>query len=201
MGCLEYNETLSLEENVKKLIPSLLKFITLADEGERLDGYIIEIKGEKYCSNVSSFASTVKQTLEIIASHDPSGINIMKFKGISSSSWYFSFCNAPIFVTTFAPFYTSSHCRYMHSIPELANTCYILLQPEISFLHNNVGEDTPHTNWENPQSIRDRIRCSFRKHQREYYIPPTNRSPIAEMIVLHPNSTKEEFIPIKLWEA
>jgi FPC/CPF motif-containing protein YcgG len=198
-GCLEFDEIQSLAENVKKLIPSLLKFVTLADEGEKLDGYIIEIKGKKYCSDVTSFASTVRQTLEMISIYDPSGINVMKLKGISSPAWYYSFCNIPIFVTTFAPFYSSSHCRYMHSIPELTDICYILLQPEVSFFRHNIGADTPHTNWEDPQTMRDRIRCNFRQHQRGYFIPSTNRYPVAEMVVLHPKTTQESFLPIQFW--
>jgi FPC/CPF motif-containing protein YcgG len=199
-GCREFDQSLSLKENVEKLIPSLLKFVTLADETEKLDGYIIEIKGSNYCSDVSTFASTVRQTLEIISSYDPSGINVMKLKGISSPSWYYSFCNIPIFITTFAPFYPQSHCRYMHSIPELTDVCYILLQPEVSFFRHDIGADTPETNWENPQTMRDRVRCSFRHHQRGYFIPSTNRYPVAEMVVLHPKTTQENYFPIKFWK-
>jgi FPC/CPF motif-containing protein YcgG len=201
-GCLDFDGTQTLETNIQRLVPSLMKFVTLADEGEKLDGFIIEIKGRDYCSDVTSFASTVKQTLEIIARHDPSGLNVMKMKGISSPSWYYSFCTVPLFVTTFAPFYSQSHCRYMHThtLPDLADVCYILLQPEISFHHHKIGSDTPHTNWESPQTIRDQIRCNFRKNQRGYYVPPTNQYPIAEMIVLHPNSTQDKTIPIRLWD-
>lgn len=199
-GCVEYDEERTLKENIQTLIPSLIKFVTLADDGEKLDGYVIEIKEKSLFQDVESFTKTVKQTLEIISEADPVGLNVMKLKSISSSSWYFSFCNVPIFVTTFAPFYSSSHCRYTHSIPELENICYILLQPEISFLQNNIGSDLPTTNWDNPESIRDRIRCNFKKHGRGYYIPPTNRYPVAEMIVLDPHSNDEKFEPIKLWK-
>jgi FPC/CPF motif-containing protein YcgG len=199
-GCLDFDETQTLSTNVQNMVPALMKFVTLADEGMKLDGFLIEIKGKDYCSDVTSFASTVKQTLEIISANDPSGLNVMKLKGISSSSWYYSFCTVPLFVTTFAPFYSQSHCRYMHSLSELGNVCYLLLQPEISFYHHKIGSDTPHTNWESPQTIRDQIRLNFRKNQRGYFIPPTNRYAIAEMIVIHPQSTHEKNIPIKLWD-
>lgn len=199
-GCLDFNEDLSLSENIQKLIPSILKFITLADEGEKLDGYVIEIKGSKYCKDLTSFTATVRQTLEYISKYDPIGLDVMKMKSISSSSWYYSLCNVPIFITTFAPFYSKNNCRYMHSIEELSDYCYILLQPEISFLRHNIGNDTPKTNWDNPETIRDKIRVNFRNHSRGYFIPPTISYPISEMIVIHPDSNENSGCPIKIYD-
>eukprot|EP00732_Lithocolla_globosa_P003890 Lithocolla_globosa_v1_NODE_3316_length_1702_cov_21.956891.p1 type:complete len:360 gc:universal NODE_3316_length_1702_cov_21.956891:1623-544(-) len=62
--------------------------------------------------------------------------------------------------------------------------CFILFQPYHSFLFNDVGEDTPETNWEKPVTMRDRIRCEYKKAGQEYFIPEhVNSFPIARQIV------------------
>jgi hypothetical protein len=83
--------------------------------------------------------------------------------------WYFEFGGESIFVTTFAPCYKSDSSRYCfledNGDP---SSCFILLQPELSFAKKNIGEETPDTNWDDPQTIRDKIRCEFKKHGRSY---------------------------------
>jgi len=60
---------------------------------------------------------------------------------------------------------------------------FVLLQPEYSFLHHDLPYDTPHTEWEAPRTIRDRIRVSFRDAGQGYVVPPTVRYPPAHHIV------------------
>ena len=60
---------------------------------------------------------------------------------------------------------------------------FVLLQPEYSFLHHDLPYDTPHTEWEAPRTIRDRIRVSFRDAGQEYVVPPTVRYPTAHHVV------------------
>lgn len=49
----------------------------------------------------------------------------------------------------------------------------MLLQPEYSFAWHDIGNDAPDTQWNNPQTMRDKIRVEFKKAGRPYEIPPT----------------------------
>jgi hypothetical protein len=57
------------------------------------------------------------------------------------------------------------------------------MQPEYAFAWRNLEADTPHTNWTNPQTTRDKIRCEFKNNGREYTIPNTIYNPMAHDIV------------------
>ena len=75
-----------------------------------------------------------------------------------------------------------------------------------SFAIHDIGKDTPHTNWECPVTIRDKIRVAYKENDRSYYIRDTIVYPAAHDIVkpLHegageiiewwkdPDSTEEE---------
>jgi hypothetical protein len=109
----------------------------------------------------------------------------MKKSYVGKRGWYFEFNNEPIFITTFAPFYPSSSSRYLsrstfnlltfirYAFGIDEESSFVLLQPEYSFTWRDIGEDTPHTEWNNPKTMRDKIRCEFKKHGRMYEIPPT----------------------------
>jgi hypothetical protein len=128
----------------------------------------------------------------------------------SSTRWHFRFLGEPFFVTCFAPCYPSrGHARYMFTeeaearvrrhedeasdndadaaamscLREFKSKCYILLQPELSFLVRNLSADTPHTEWDAPRTERDRIRVAFRRAQRGYLIPSQVAYPSAYHIV------------------
>lgn len=64
-----------------------------------------------------------------------------------------------------------------------SDSCFILLQPEVSFARHGIGPDNPSTNWEKPQTIRDKIRVSFRDKEQSYHIPSTLRYPVAATFV------------------
>lgn len=183
---------MTLEQNVLSIIPSLTKFVTISEQNEsHLDGYLIEIKGAEFSASIEKFSNTVNTILNIISRNDPSSINCMSMKSIHSSTWYFSFCNVPLFITTFAPFYSSMHCRHMLCNEGNKDSCYILLQPESSFLHHGINLDTPLTNWDHPQTFRDKIRVNFKKHNQEYFIPVSNQYPVAATFIQHPSNTSE----------
>ena len=103
--------------------------------------------------------------------------------GFSSPAWCFEFSGETFFVTAFAPCFPSNHARYMFANEENRESCFILFQPEVSFLHHNLSPDTPHTNWEDPKTERERIRVAFKEAGREYFIPPTISYPTAHYIV------------------
>jgi len=98
---------------------------------------------------------------------------------VGKRGWYFEYLNEPIFVTTFSPSYPSDNARYAYG----CSSGFVLLQPEFSFAWKDIGNDTPDTNWDNPQTVRDKIRCEFKKHGQLYDIPPTIYYPTAAGIV------------------
>jgi hypothetical protein len=61
--------------------------------------------------------------------------------------------------------------------------CQIKFQPEISFAFHNLPNDTPHTNWDEPRTVRDKIRANFRQNNREYLIRDTIRYPMCHDMI------------------
>jgi len=182
-GSAEFNPGCPLDINIERSLPMMLQFLERGEE-EGLDAFIFEIRGRgKYFSNLEAFGKTVREVLATISKHDPKGRHCMMQKHIADSGWFFQFNGKPIFVTTFAPFYPESSSRFM--FPEDCNkdSCFILLQPEYSFLNKNLENDSPDTNWDNPTTVRDRIRVNFRSKGRGYEIPKTVRYPPALHIV------------------
>ena len=107
---------------------------------------------------------------------DPSG-NYMGKQYIDQPSWTFFFLLQPLFITTFAPCYPSCSSRFSFG----ADGSYVLLQPNESFARHDIPSDTPHTNWLNPVTVRDKIRVRFRDAGRPYTI--THRRPLVYDIV------------------
>lgn len=70
-----------------------------------------------------------------------------------------------------------------HLLHDFSDRCFVLFQPELAFLRHNLSADTPHTNWDEPRTERDRIRAAFRRADREYVIPHTVAYPTAHFIV------------------
>ena len=98
---------------------------------------------------------------------------------LSKVGWSFEFNGVPIFVTTFAPCYPSNHARFVFGATE----AFVLFQPMYSFAIHDIGDDTPHTNWDNPVTVRDKIRVAFKENNRAYYIRDTIYYPAAHDIV------------------
>lgn len=140
----------------------------------------------KYSNNVSALAALVRIALKVLSNNDPTGLRCMNMKSIGSSRWYFSFCSVPFFITTFSSCYGSSSSRFVFANEKTKHSCFILFQPEISFLRHNLDFDTPGdaTRWQNPITPRDKIRVNFRKHGREYHIPATTKKCTSHHIVL-----------------
>jgi hypothetical protein len=113
-----------------------------------------------------------QRLLRFLSDHDPAKRHCMSVSPsrIGQPSWVFEFDRVTFFITTFTPHYPSSHPRYAHGAKRF---CHILFQPELSFLRHALPDDTPDTNWTQPTTVRDKIRCAFREHGREYPIRPT----------------------------
>lgn len=139
---------------------------------------------------------------------------------VSSTRWHFDFLGETFFVTTFAPCYDEHHPRYMFTheaatataavgeghdeqLAALPRKCYVLLQPELSFLRRHLSPDTPHTNWDTPHTERDRIRCAFRDAQRPFPVPATIAYPAAHFLVMPADamSLTAGGAPVRWWDA
>jgi hypothetical protein len=194
-GSCEYERDKSLTQNIVRNVPALCKFASIVeDNNQTLDGFLIEIRGIAYSDTVASFAATVRTALAVLSQHDPSGLDPMQMLSINTSSWNFSFDMVPMFVTTFAPCYPPSSARYLHLTESASDSCFILLQPEVSFLRHGIGPDQPVTNWEKPHTIRDKIRANFRDKQKSYHIPSSLNYPVAATFV-HSEDGKSNSVP------
>ncbi|CAE7566387.1 unnamed protein product [Symbiodinium natans] len=196
-ACGAESEEAILAVNVALCLPRLLRFCLMVKQGAALDGFVFEVRGACYCSDLGSFALTVRRVLMGISAGDPSGTDCFN-AGIDRRGWYFQFAREPFFVTTFAPCYGSSHPRYQYN--QHSESCFILLQPEESFLRHDLPPDKPRsaTNWEQPVDVRDRIRANFRRHGREYRIPETTSYPPADFIVAPMDALHDS--PVQFWE-
>ena len=109
-------------------------------------------------------------------------------------SWVFEFNGVTFFITTFAPFYPDSNSRYSFKSPD----CYILFQPELSFALHDLPNDTAHTNWDRPVTVRDKIRVAFRDAGRAYEPPMKVNEPMVYEIVKRVHPQDEIF---KWWNS
>jgi hypothetical protein len=144
----------------------------------KLDGYLFHVSGKKYGTDLNVFAETFNHILKTLAINDPKKRDCMKYR-IDSPGWVFEFCKITFFISTFLPIYQENHSRYTHGI----NECFILFQPEISFLNKNIPFDTPDTNWADPKTVRDKIRVAFKNAGKKYLIRETVRYPMAYDII------------------
>ena len=118
----------------------------------------------------------------------------MNSTNIDKKGWVFEFDRITFFVTSFAPFYPETSPRYGFG----AKDCYILFQPEISFAQHNIPVDTIETNWDNPKTVRDKIRVGFKEAGRPYKMRETVYYPMCEDMVKPVHETDPV---IKWWIA
>lgn len=121
------------------------------------------------------FAQTFKRILKVISDNDPRNVKCMNRSYIGRKGWVFEFNKVTFFITTFGPFYSESNSRYAFG----SENCFILLQPELSFALHDLSPDTPETNYDNPITERERIRCAYRNAGRPYIIPRDITQPMA----------------------
>ena len=155
-----------------------IKFLTVGPT-LHLDGFVFALPGNEFGRDVDQFGQGVRRMLKCISDHDPKGFHCMNKSYVSKVGWSFEFNGVPIFVTTFAPCYPSNHARFAFG----AEQAFILFQPMYSFAIHDIGEDTPHTNWDNPVTVRDKIRMAYRENNRAYYVRDTVFYPAAHDIV------------------
>ena len=159
---------LLLPTHASSSLPMFVKFLAVGDV-LRLDGFVFALPGEQFGRDVEKFGQGVRRVLRCISDHDPAGFHCMNKSYVSKVGWSFEFNRVPIFITTFAPCYPSNHSRFAFG----AEQAFILFQPMYSFAIHDVGNDTTHTNWDNPVTIRDKIRAAFHQNGREYLVRDT----------------------------
>ena len=163
---------------ISRSFPALIKFFAVG-ESLHLDGFVFELPGNEFGTDVEAFGKGVYRVLKYISNQDPAGYHCMNKSFVSQIGWSFEFNAVPIFVTTFAPCYPENHSRYAFG----AQNAFILLQPMYSFAIHEIGHDTPTTNWSNPETIRDKIRVAYKENGRPYYIRDTVYYPMAHDVV------------------
>lgn len=179
-GGPDVDSTTALEDQAKKISPVLSEFIRKSKEGDRLDGFCIELtEPSAWCGGPKELGECVRNMLTSLSKLDPANEQMMQVNFVGSRGWRFRFAGVDFFVTTFAPCYPSSSPRYAFG----SSHAFILLQPESSFARHNLPEDTAETNWEAPKTIRDKTRVAFKEAGRPYFIPNTTDYPPAEHIV------------------
>ena len=164
--------------NTCRSVPALIQFIAVGEHAH-LDGFVLELPGDEFGHDVNLFGQAVYRTLKCLSDSDPSQMHCMSVSYLGQRGWGFIFNRETIFVTTFAPCYPTTSSRYVFG----AEHCFVLLQPTYSFVHHSIGNDTPHTNWEAPQTARDRIRRAYRDSGRPYHIRDTIFYPTAHDLV------------------
>ena len=170
-----------------------IKF-TVIGKSLGLDGFLFELPAANYGKDPTTFGQGVHRLLKNLSDADPAGVHCMNKSYIDGRGWYFEFDRESMFITTFSPFYPTSHSRYSFEAPG----CYVLFQPEHSFAAHNIEPDTPHTNWEHPVTIRDKIRVAYKKNGREYLIRDTVYYPTSHDIV-KPLGINDE--PVQWWKG
>ncbi|XP_002731148.1 uncharacterized protein LOC100369553 [Saccoglossus kowalevskii] len=177
-GSCDWNERLSLEENITRSIPMFIKFTAICSL-RHLDGFVFQLPGEQFGDSIEVFGDSVRRVLTVLSDNDPAGYHCMNKSFIGKKGWCFEFNRETFFITTFAPLYPETSSRFNFGSPH----SFILFQPEISFWLHSLPKDTPHTNWESPKTVRDRIRIAYKKSGREYLIRDTLIFPVVHDIL------------------
>ena len=128
---------------------------------------------------MQTFGNSVRSVLMTVSKLDPRGLDCMRDTRVDRKGWVFRFHNQTFFITTFAPCYASTNSRYNFD----SEYGYVLFQPEISFAQHDLPDDTPHTNWDHPKTVRDKIRVAYRNAGRGYHIREKLAFPMVYEIV------------------
>ncbi|KAK7476804.1 hypothetical protein BaRGS_00031965 [Batillaria attramentaria] len=168
------------EEREKQVAHAVSDFVSYDAENCRvLDKFGVIRMGSQFGADPHVFGRGVRRVLQTLSDLDPAGVRCMDKSYVSKRGWVFEFNRVTMFITTFAPCYPPSNSRYAFG----ADDCFILFQPELSFAQHDLPDDTPVTNWDNPVTVRDRIRTAFRAAGRSYNIRETILYPMAHDIV------------------
>jgi len=193
-GSPTYLPTLSLRRNVENALQSFSLFLKVG-KGRHLDGYVMHVESKHAHHSVHEFGRLVFTVLKCLSDHDPHHVHCIDKSYLPSYGWWFEFDNEFIFVTTFASCYKSDHSR--HTFGANPDSCFILFQPEYSFAFRNISCGEEPTEWENPKTVRDQIRVSYKQNGRNYILDSNSLGPTAHQIV-RPLNLQDPVV--KWWE-
>jgi len=168
---------------------------------DRVEGFVLEVPGKHHSSDLREFSRTVLRVLTCFShalNHKP--LFLQEGRKNPSRSWMFEFAGEIVTMTTIAPFYPETNSRFQFSDARNNECCYILFQPESSFHLFDTGPGRPitHMDWQHPISVREKIRCLYRKHGREYDIADDNEGAFPQVETLVRPLYKGQ-PPIKWW--
>ena len=150
----------------------------IVNEKEKLDGFCIELQDPLAThSSPQGLGVCVRRLLTVLSNQDPANENTTSKSYLGNRGWRFRFAAVDFFITTFAPCYPKTHSRYAFGTGRV----FVLFQPYTSF--DRLAADTPHTAWDEPQTMRDKARVAYRDAGRSYHIPDTVHYPAAEHMV------------------
>jgi hypothetical protein len=166
-GSRNWDRLMSFEENIACTIPIFARFMA-ACVYEHLDGFAWQLPVD-YGRSPEALGRGMKRLLKAIAKYDPQKSMCMDSGLPGGRTWQFIFEYERIFVTSFAPCYTETHCRFSFGVEHPI----VLFQPERSFAAHKVPL------FVQPGSIGHRIRDNFASHGRPY------PSPTKQLLMAH----------------
>jgi NTP pyrophosphatase (non-canonical NTP hydrolase) len=159
-GSFDYNQSMSIEENMSRNIGLLERFNKVAFY-EGLDGFVIEVLGDDG-DTLINLSDTVRRVLKYFSDNDPSGIHCMDQDKLRPD-WRFSFGGKTFFITTFAPCYPENHPRHSKN----PSSVFIFLQPEFSFDHHGIHSGACRKTHLHAENVHKKVRflTSYDRHQ------------------------------------
>lgn len=156
----------SFHENLDRALGAMTLFASIQ---HGVDGFLVRVPVTG-AETLQVHADVTRRVLTYLSDKDPSGQCCMRKSYACQRGWVFSFAGQDFFVTTFSGCYDSSNPRYAFGA---VGQSFLLFQPYHSFITHDVGHETPRsdTQWTNPTTARDRIRCAFADNGRPYFIP------------------------------
>jgi len=136
-GSRDWEEGISLEENVRRSLPALRRFV-LATRRDEVEIFVVEVVGKNYFASLVEFGRTVWRVLKVISDDDPSGVHSLNspLAGQTDKGWIMYFGGLPLFVLTFCPLYPPTHSRHMFGTNP--SSCFLLLTSGAAF--HDAGE-------------------------------------------------------------
>ena len=154
-GAPIWNSSCSISQNIDSLLPYLISF-TKAAVHEHLDGFVIEVNDDLLTQDMKILARWFREFLKTLAEKDLKP-NAFDDVNIMQRGWQFSFNRIRLFISVFSPLYRIDHPRYS------STKTFIILQPETSFDHHNIGSRFLESN-----KIKKQVRQRFAQLGKSY---------------------------------
>lgn len=100
-GAPAYDRSLSLEANVDRAVPALMRFLH-SFRRDGFDGFVFELPDPRYGQSESVLAQGVLLVLRRLSDQDPASAHCMNGP-VGRTGWWFQFAGERLFVTVFAP--------------------------------------------------------------------------------------------------